>query len=81
MTSPDLVAMIPVNREMAQRKHWSMPFPPLFKRLGEKTMGRLLDADLGLAGTKADELPARRWQEFLRRKDVKEGWIDYTITQ
>jgi hypothetical protein len=58
-----------------------MPFPPLFKRLGEKTMGRLLDADLGLAGAKADELPARRWQEFLRRQDVKDGWIDYTIPQ
>ncbi|HEX5617130.1 MAG TPA: hypothetical protein VFX51_01845, partial [Solirubrobacteraceae bacterium] len=42
MTSRDLVAMIPVNRVTARKQGWNMPFPPLFKRLEEKTEGRIL---------------------------------------
>jgi hypothetical protein len=79
MTSRELTAMIPVNRAMAKRKGWNMPFPPLFKRLNEKTMGRLLDAERELVGTKADELPTKHWRNFLDRTDVKPGWIDYTV--
>lgn len=46
MTSEDLVAFIPVNKEEAQKNRWmGMPFNPLVKRLGEKTYGRLLVAD------------------------------------
>jgi hypothetical protein len=79
MTSPELAAMIPVNREMAKRKKWNMPFPPLFERLGEKTMGRILDAELGQIGTKADALTAKQWKDFQKRCDVQPGWIDYTV--
>ena len=79
MTSRELTAMIPVNREMAKRKKWNMPFPPLFTRLNEKTMGRILDAELGQSGTKADALPAEQWKDFLDRCDVQPGWIDYTV--
>ena len=79
MTSSDLAAMIPVNRAMAKKKRWKMPFPPLFKRLNERTMGRVLDAEEGLSGTKADALPAAKWQDFLDRCDVQPGWIDYTV--
>jgi Metallo-beta-lactamase superfamily len=79
MTSPELTAMIPVNREMAKRKKWNMPFPPLFDRLNEKTMGRILDAELGQSGTKADALTAKQWKDFQKRCDVQPGWIDYTV--
>src|SRR4051794_6972090 len=79
MTSPELAAMIPVNREMAKRKKWNMPFPPLFERLGEKTMGRILDAELGQIGTKTDALTAKQWKDFQKRCDVQPGWIDYTV--
>lgn len=79
MTGRELTAMIPVNREMAKRKKWNMPFPPLFKRLGEKTMGRILDAELGQIGSKADALTAKQWEDFLKRCDVQPGWIDYTV--
>jgi hypothetical protein len=79
MTSHELAAMIPVNREMAKRKKWNMPFPPLFKRLNERTRGRILDAELGLAGTKTDAVTAAEWQAFVDRSDVQEGWIDYTV--
>lgn len=47
MTHPDLVAMIPVDSEMAERKRWKMPFPPLLDRLTERTRGRVLRVDFG----------------------------------
>jgi hypothetical protein len=52
MTSPDLMAMIPVNREQAKSKTsktnpngWEMPEKKLFERLLEKTRGRVVLAD------------------------------------
>lgn len=54
MTRPDLVAMIPVDEQMAHRPKggnpdgWDMPFSPLLDRLKVKTGGRVLRADLGL---------------------------------
>jgi hypothetical protein len=45
MESEDLIALIPVSEEMAKKKRWKMPFPPLFKRLLEKTNGRVLRID------------------------------------
>src|SRR4029453_17414910 len=54
MASGELTAMIPVNRETAKKMEWLMPFPSLLQRLEEKTKGRVLDAELGLA----EERPA-----------------------
>jgi hypothetical protein len=45
MKSPDLVAMIPVNREMAKKKKWKMPFSPLLQRLMEKCRSRVIHQD------------------------------------
>lgn len=46
MTSEDLVAMIPVDHEMAVKKHWGkMPLPDLVDRIKEKTQGRVLRVD------------------------------------
>ena len=47
MTSGDLQALIPVDRKMAAKKHWDMPYPPLWKRLKEKTRGRVVLAEPG----------------------------------
>jgi hypothetical protein len=43
-----LIAMVPVDRDAAQRpmpKSWDMPHAPLYKRLIEKTAGRVLRSD------------------------------------
>src|SRR4030095_8441412 len=48
MSSPELTAMVPVNRKTAKKMDWKMPFPALWKRLQEKTKGRVLDCDNGL---------------------------------
>jgi beta-lactamase superfamily II metal-dependent hydrolase len=52
MTHPELVAMIPVDREMAKSKTtktnktgWQMPEGHLFDRLKQKTRGRIIIAD------------------------------------
>ena len=57
MESPDLVALIPVDQEMAERKKWSMPFGPLYERLKQKTRGRVLRVDEG----RLDETEAGRY--------------------
>jgi hypothetical protein len=48
MTNERLIAMVPVDQEMAEKKQWNMPFPPLFERLREKCSGRVLRIDTGL---------------------------------
>lgn len=49
--APRLVAMIPTDEAFARRKGkdgWKMPFAPLYRRLLEKTGGRVIRADHGL---------------------------------
>jgi hypothetical protein len=80
MASGELVALIPVNRAMAERKKWRMPFPALYHRLQEKTRGRLIEADIGLEAARPEAgLSAEAWDRFLARTDVQERWIDYTL--
>lgn len=46
MTSDELVAFIPVNKDHAKKNRWhEMPFEPLVNRLKEKTGGRLVMSD------------------------------------
>lgn len=72
MTSPELVAMIPVDEKMArEKKKWDMPFGPLLRRLEEKTMGRVIRADQNVSalksGQKPERLNDREWREFCDR--------------
>jgi hypothetical protein len=51
MTSPELVAMIPVDEKWAlarKPKPWKMPFEPLYSDLKVRTKGRILRIDNGL---------------------------------
>ncbi len=86
MSSGQLAAMIPVNRKTAEKMEWLMPFPPLLKRLVEKTNGRVLDAERGLDDAKPHELSKAAWKQFLERAVVQDpteeqpvGWVDYTL--
>lgn len=74
--SNDLVAMIPVDRDFAQKtKGWEMPFGKLHTRLLEKTKGRVLIADSRFPHTKNEKRPAtmtvNEWRAF--RKSVKQS--------
>jgi hypothetical protein len=79
MMSDELVAMIPVNRQMATAMEWNMPFPPLLHRLQQKTRGRILDSDTGLPAANPGLIGEAPWQDFVARTDVTEDWIDYRI--
>lgn len=80
MSSPELAAMVPVDRKTAKKMDWKMPFPSLWSRLMDKTKGRVLDRDRGLtppSGGSAREVA--EWKRFARRVDVQPWWIDYEI--
>ncbi len=79
MTSRELAAMLPVDRTTAKKMDWNMPFPTLYRRLHEKTAGRLLDLETGLPPRPDDQSNAREWDSFLARTDVTPDWIDYRI--
>ena len=79
MASGELAAMIPVNRKTAKKMEWLMPFPTLFKRLEEKTKGRVMDAELGVADERPPGSSAAAWKEFTAKTDVQPLWIDYTL--
>ncbi len=72
MESPELVAMIPVDEEVAHRPKgslrngWDMPFPPLLERLMEKTRGRVIraDRDLPAEAPSHSGLTAAEWAAF-----------------
>jgi len=82
MTSPELVAMIPVVQEMAKKKRWNMPFPALARRLEEKTAGRILQSDRDLTAGGAAGGDGAQWKAFCEQ--VSEGpgnlYFDYKVS-
>lgn len=85
MQDPQLVAMLPVQRTMAERQDWSMPFPQLYQRLLEKTRGRLLRLDDGVptaAPIAENGLPLLtqvEWKAFKRKTAEQRLYIDYFL--
>jgi hypothetical protein len=79
MEDPGLVALIPVDHAMAEKKKWfGMPFPALLARLQEKARGRVLRID-----EKAPAAPAGAaaggWADFTRRVTEQKLYFDYVI--
>jgi beta-lactamase superfamily II metal-dependent hydrolase len=85
MQSSQLVAMLPVQRAMAERQNWSMPFPQLTQRLQEKTRGRLIRLDDGLpaAPPLADNglplLTQAEWKAFKQKTSEHPLYIDFFL--
>jgi hypothetical protein len=78
MASPELVAMIPVDHKEALCKHWNMPFPHLLQRLKEKTGGRVMRIDEGVADKPA-AVAASRWKAFTDQVEEEDLSILYTV--
>lgn len=76
MTSEELTAMLPVERAMAEKQEWNMPFPSLYRRLQERTRGRILDRDQGIERRLLEPM---EWTALASRADVEPDWIDYRI--
>jgi len=82
MTHRDLVAVVPVDKAMAAKKHWKMPFGTLYKRLLELTRGRtvLADAQEKLpAGEQLAGLTAQERTRFEENVKATGLFIDLTI--
>lgn len=75
MEHPELVAMIPVDEEVAHRPKgslkngWDMPFPPLLERLQARTRGRVVraDADVPREVPAHSSLSSDEWDAFCSR--------------
>ena len=88
MTSNELVALIPVDEDMARnKKHWDMPFPALLKRLEQKTKGRIIRADRTVSDLKQSRNPntisAAEWQDFLSKVSSDQNdklYVEYRIS-
>ena len=79
MTSRELTAMLPVDRPTAKKMDWKMPFPTLYRRLREKTAGRILDLETGLPAGPPDGTSRREWDRFVARTAVHPDWVDYRV--
>jgi len=76
MTSPELVAMIPVDEEWALRRKprpWKMPFNPLYSDLKVRTKGRILRIDKGVV----DPPESGAWGSLQPRNE--ELYLELTI--
>ena len=83
MTSPDLVALIPVDEKVARRQGshggWDMPFPPLLERLQQKTKGRVIRADQNFPKDKPEKLSEADWQSFQANYRETELWMEFSV--
>lgn len=87
MTSPELVAAIPVDESLANNtKHWQMPAPKLYERLLERTDGRVFRSDgVGDLALGADNVTYRLGsdKDFESRVHVDPSpnklWVEYEI--
>ena len=81
MSHPDLVALVPVDHEMAVKKRWGkMPFDPLVKRLKEKCAGRVFRIDDPFPREDRPEgMSEAAWRLF--KKDFHETglYMEYTV--
>lgn len=75
ITNEDLAALIPVDRKMATKKKWRMPYKPLWDRLTELTSGRVVLSDKGLPSAKGND----SLKEFLKVSSETELFIDVKI--
>jgi hypothetical protein len=89
MTSSDLVAMIPVDKDWAdEAMGWEHPAEKVIERLVEKTHGRVIRSDEIPTGIeppqKPDEASESEWATFTEQLDWDKGpnrlWIQYTVT-
>jgi hypothetical protein len=74
MTSPELAAFVPVELAMAEKRSWSMPYPPLYERLNELTAGRVALTD-ARQPVITEQLPA----DFAAQLREEKLYVDVTI--
>jgi hypothetical protein len=82
MNHRELIAIIPVNKAMARKKRWAMPFETLRKRLVEKAGGRVVLADAAEAlpfGDQLAGLTATERSQFAKAVTATELFVDLEL--
>lgn len=81
MTSPELVAFIPVDKQrIAGKQGWQMPWAKLLARLVVRTRGRVIQGDDGVPQTRPAECGEGDWTAFVGRLDTADARsIAYTL--
>jgi hypothetical protein len=79
MTGRELTALLSVDRAAAKMMDWKMPFPPLDRRLREKTGGRVIDSETGVPAGPSTGVSPQEWTAFIDAIDVQPDWIDYRV--
>ena len=85
MEREDLVAMIPVDRKVALGKEppWQMPAKALYKRLVEKTRGRVVRSDTGWPedDDRPSGLTKKEWQKAREESGItiEKMFIDFEL--
>jgi hypothetical protein len=83
MTREDLMAAIPVDRQVALKKHpqWMMPADALYARLVEKTHGRVLRSDTGWPDPRPAAIGEAEWERTRESAPIAVDrlYIDFNI--
>jgi hypothetical protein len=81
MTSPQLVALLPVDEEMAKKppRGWQMPCAPLLARLDELTGMRALRADTGVPQSGPAMSGDDQWPVFLAQTAQDALYVQFTL--
>lgn len=77
MTNGELAAFIPLDRDMARRMRWRMPHEPLYERLKERTLGRVVVSDAGLPDASSDAA----LDAFRTQCSETKLYVDFTIAR
>lgn len=80
MERDDLVAFVPLDGEVAKKKKWPMPAEGLYRRLMEKTSGRVIRSDLGWPARPA-EVREAVWTRLQAEAGVElsDLYVDYLL--
>ena len=83
MTDSSLVALIPLDKKVADNKNWSMPAEKLYERLLVKTRGRVLRSDTGWPedGERPNSVTTSEWRKLPShmRITVEAKYIDVVL--
>ena len=82
MTNPELVAMLAVDRPVAERRRWQLPAPEILAALDRKTRGRVIRSDLdsGVAAMENSALNATENEQFQKALHAADLYIDYFVS-